>query len=336
MQYNILTGSYVSINDAISYSTTILNSLKQDLVKALAEIEDLEFTIITTGSFGRLEASAESDIDLFIFCDKDATLEQLIAKKDCISECVKKYIKKDVGDTGTFGPDATEVFEVILANIGGNNDTNATLTRRMLFLLEGKAIYNEVVFNKYKKTLINKYLKSSSEGKIDKYLLNDIIRYYRTITTDFQHKVDAGGKSWGIRNIKLRFSRKLLYFAGVLAIAYVADNESDKDKRVDLLSNIFAVPALERIFTISNETISIDESDKILNDVFESYEVFLSCISNKYKRAELEAITDKEERLNNVTYTEISMESIKFSDKLYKLLKLAFPDEHPIHSSLIF
>ncbi|WP_394565041.1 hypothetical protein C1N58_22145 (plasmid) [Pantoea sp. SGAir0180] len=336
MQYKDLTGCHVTINGAISYSAGILNRLKQDLTEALAEIEDLEFTIITTGSFGRLEASAESDIDLFIFCDKDSTLEKLIEKKDCISECVKKYIEKDAGDTGTFGSDAADVFEKILENIGGNKDTNASLTRRMLFLLEGKAIYNEEVFNKYKKALINKYLKSSSEGKIDKYLLNDMIRYYRTITTDFQHKVDADGKSWGIRNIKLRFSRKLLYFAGILAIAYVADKESDKDKRVDLLSDIFSLPALERIFTVANERIQSDIKDEVLQDIFSSYEVFLACISNKDKRSELEGITDKEERLNNVTYDGMSRESIKFSDKLYKLLKMAFSDEHPIHSSLIF
>lgn len=335
MKYKELCEVNVTIGKAKSYSEETLIRLKADLAESLSGLSHLEFTIITTGSYGRLEASEESDIDLFIFCDKAPTLQEVIKNKEAIERCVKKYVLKDAGDTGTFGSDAADVFENILMNIGGNNDTNASLTRRMLFLLEGKAIYNEAVFEKYKITLINKYLKSSSEGKIDKYLLNDIIRYYRTITTDFQHKVDAGGKSWGIRNIKLRFSRKLLYFAGIMAIAFAADKEMDTNNRVNFLSKLFDTPALERVYDIA-VNYKESEVESLLSNIFENYESFLCCISDREQRRELEDIKEKEDRLNKTIYGDLSRKSISFTKDLYDLLNVVFDRTHPIHTALIF
>jgi len=335
MPYNDLIKKHTNIESSISYSNDILLKLKQDLNSMFEEHNDLEFTIITTGSFGRLEASVESDMDLFIFCDKSTTKEFMLGKKEVIEECINKYIKKEAGDTGTFGADAVDVFDNILANIGGNQDTNQSLTRRMLFLLEGKAIYNEPLFDSYKKTLINKYLNSSSDGKIDKYLLNDIIRYYRTITTDFQHKVDADGKSWGTRNIKLRFSRKLLYFAGIMTIATASDQNLGTEERVTYLSSLLEKSPLERVFNIANES-SDNNFSETINEIFSEYEYFLLCLGNRDKRDILEDIKDKNERVDKPLYLDLSERSTKFTNNLYQLLKSIFPPEHQIHTALIF
>lgn len=335
MSYDDLIKTHTNIDSSISYSKDILSKLKHDLDSMFEVHKDVEFTIITTGSFGRHEASVESDMDLFIFCDKTSTKDFMLEKKKDIEECINKYIKKEAGDTGTFGADAVDVFDSILENIGGNQDTNQSLTRRMLFLLEGKAIYNELLFDSYRKTLINKYLNSSSDGKIDKYLLNDIIRYYRTITTDFQHKVDADGKSWGTRNIKLRFSRKLLYFAGIMTIAAASDQNLGTEDRVNYLSSLLEKSPLERVFNIANE--SSDEGfSETINEIFSEYEYFLLCLGNRGKRDILEDIKDKNERLNKPLYVDLSERSTKFTNSLYQLLNSIFPPEHQIHTALIF
>lgn len=335
MVYSELLRKYTTIESSISYSNDILSRLKKDLDSMFEANKDLVFTIITTGSFGRLEASIESDMDLFIFCDKSSTKDFMLGKKKQIEECINKYINKKAGDTGTFGAEAVDVFDSILANIGGNQDTNQSLTRRMLFLLEGKAIYNESVFDSYKKNLVNKYLNSSSDGKIDKYLLNDIIRYYRTITTDFQHKVDADGKSWGTRNIKLRFSRKLLYFAGIMTIASASDRNLGTEDRVSYLSSLLEISPLERIFNITNVD-SDRDLHEIINEIFSEYEYFLSCLSDRDKRDILEDIKDKNERVDKPLYVDLSERSTKFTNSLYQLLNSTFPSEHQIHKALIF
>ncbi|EKZ2231317.1 TPA: nucleotidyltransferase domain-containing protein [Klebsiella pneumoniae] len=336
MIYEDFYERYPAISTAIKYSEETLKNLKADLLAALGDEVDAAFTIVTTGSFGRNEASTESDFDLFLFCEKEDGREAIQSNADAINQCIKRYVAKDTGSTGTFGAEAVVSFESLLKNIGGDEDTNKLLTRRMLFLLEGVSVYNHSLFESYRKTLINKYLKSSSDGKIDKYLLNDIIRYYRTITTDFQHKIDSDGKSWGVRNIKLRFSRKILYFAGIIALGYASDQEEDVNNRVNLLSSLLETPPLERIFEIHNLRIDDSKGHDTLERIFSDYNLFLESISDKEKRQSLENIKTKEQRLDVPLYTELSEVSATFNDNLYVHLKSLFDDKHKIHLALIF
>jgi predicted nucleotidyltransferase len=329
--------NHKSICNAKKYSLSQLSNLEKELNETLADISEHDYTIITTGSYGREEASAESDLDLFIFCANSDVSEVLKNKQKDIEFIIGRYIEKQVGSTGTFGADAISVFDDILVNIGGQHDTNETLTRRMLFLLEGKAIYRKDLFESYRKSLLGKYIAStSSNSRVDKFLLNDIIRYYRTITTDFQYKVDQDSKAWGLRNIKLRFSRKLLYFAGILAIAESSNDHIDDDKLV-FISKLLDTPVLERLYSISIKYSK--ERDKIpehLSEIFKKYDDFLECISNNSKRKELESIEKKDDRLNNHTYMALSESSNSFTKELFELLDILYGKDHPIHLSLAF
>ncbi|EPF3218123.1 hypothetical protein ACU6YH_08150 [Klebsiella aerogenes] len=337
MEYIDFLENYNSIKECITYSNDKISLIKQDITNLFSDgVDDAEFTIITTGSFGRREASNESDLDLFIFCSSQAAKEFIESKKHDLSELINKHVIKDSGSTGTFGSDAIEIFENVLKNIGGTQDKNESLTRRMLLLLEGYPLYGESVFEEYRNTLINKYIDSTSEGsdRIDKFLLNDIIRYYRTITTDFQYKVEEDGKSWGLRNIKLRFSRKLLYFAGILTVAEVISDERHSE-RTKSISEHFNKPALERIFEITEKK-SCPQCLALLNEIFSKYEIFLSSICKPENREKLENIKMKADRLDSVLYNTLSHESNIFTDKLHELLTCLYKKEHPIYSSLVF
>ncbi|EIN0499480.1 hypothetical protein RQL81_26295 [Citrobacter braakii] len=336
MEYIDFLKKYPSIEGCIKYSNEKILHIKQDLTQAIGSRDDMEFTIITTGSFGRMEASDESDLDLFIFCSTETAKQYVEDKKQEIEAVITKHIAKQSGSTGTFGSDAIDIFENVLKNIGGINDKNESLTRRMLLLLEGSPLYGDAVFEKYRTMLITKYIESTTEGtnRIDKFLLNDIIRYYRTITTDFQYKVEEDGKSWGLRNIKLRFSRKLLYFAGILTIAEVISDENHSERQ-ESISSHFNKPALERIFEITKEK-SPDVCLSLTNDIFSHYELFLSSICDHSKRKELEEIKMKADRLNSILYDDLSKESNVFTEKLHELLMCLYNKEHPIYSALVF
>ncbi|CAI2431109.1 Nucleotidyltransferase domain [Serratia fonticola] len=329
--------NYETIKKANLFSVDILQRIESRLAEVLKDLESTKYTIVTTGSFGREEASEESDLDLFIFCEDLATKEKIIEKKAEIEKVVNEFISKQVGDTGTFGVDAISIFEDILKNIGGSNDSNESLTRRMLFLLEGKSIYNKDVFDTYRNILIRRYVEATSDGiAIDKFILNDIIRYYRTITTDFQYKVEQDGKSWGLRNIKLRFSRKLLYYAGVLTIAAVNDFSS-RSSRIDEIAKLLDIPVLKRIHHITSIYNKKEGEEKIsVDEIFKYYDYFLKIISDEEKRKSLENIKKKEERLDSPIYMELSRDSNEFTVELHSLLNKLYDTKHPIHMSLVF
>lgn len=320
---------YKNINIAIKFTNEKLKNIRTKLDEKLSTSNQADnITIIATGSYGRGEASDESDLDLFIIFDSDKPADDEIPSELlAIKNVVQEEISKDVGDSGTFGNQAIISFTEMSTNIGGQNDTNISLTRRMLFLLEGTWLFGEKRFEDYHKRLLNRYIqKSSPKSQVTKFLLNDIIRYYRTVATDFEYKVSEDKKPWGLRNIKLRFSRKLLYFGGLIVVAEMVG--LDHKQRLDRSASLFRLPVVERIMKLG---INEEETRAILS----IYELFIDKISNSETRDALENTT-RENRHNCDVYVDLREDSIKFSNALLKWIKANYGPSHPIHHSLIF
>ena len=286
-------------------------------------INNKNISIVTTGSFARGEANELSDLDIFIIV-KNNTNELLFDEKEKISQIVSKHIPKNVGDSGTFGIDAIETIENLLINLGGNKDDNAKFTRRMLFLLESKSLYNKEIYDYARSRLIDRYVDINiTDDQLARFLLNDFIRYYRTITTDFEYKVSEAGKSWGLRNIKLTFSRKILYFAGVLAVAETY--EKKREAKIEILKNLLELSPIERIEKIC----------KANENALYLYDEFLSKISDDRTRKTLEKV-QREERKDCTEYVELKNKSKEFSKELQNILEKTFDKDHPIHNALLF
>ena len=223
-------------------------------------------------------------------------------------------------------PASEGVFDKPLAvdeicEIGGLKDKNVTITRRMLLLLEGEWVFNAAAFHEVRDRLLDEYLRNDpGRDKICMFLLNDIIRYWRTICIDLEHKSGIGGKPREIRLIKLRFARLLLYASGVFAIGH-GHGLSAADKKIDLFELLGMCP-IDRIQAVVGETAAAP--------VFNRYAEFLKALDTGDIRQSLEKDGPDAKVFSHMRGT-----ARCFRDELYDLMLEHFGTEHPTIRALL-
>lgn len=294
-------------------------------LREVLKTENTTFAIVVGGSLARGEASDESDIDYFFFGDDDQAVESakvfLTSKQNEIAKIVGKSPSAD----GAFGSSACETEKALITDIGGNDDKNEKITRRILFLLEGTWLTSEQTFEKYRNAVLNRYVSQYIEPHhLCRFLLNDIIRYYRTICVDFEFKTVERDKEWGLRYIKLRYSRQLLYFSGLIAVAEtVGLSHDDKIKK---LVQLFDMTPIDRIKTVCGESSST---------ALKLYENFLINISDATTRNALNSVTVKK-TTHTGAFSTLQKKGHDFTVALSKIITDTYPPHHVIHNALIF
>ena len=217
--------------------------------------------------------------------------------------------------------------EEILGNIGGDDDDNRNITRRMLFLLEGEWLFNESEFRSFRRKILEKYIhESMTDHQLALFLLNDIIRYYRTVAVDYEFKIsdNESSKPWAIRNIKLVFSRKLLYASGLFSIAMTADRA--RDEKIEILESLFELPVMDRMMAICGSA--------KMDPVLASYNRFLSVLEDSTDRRHLETL-EKSNREDS-RFRHIKNEGHHFTRELLKVFESTFDSTHPIRRAVVF
>jgi Putative nucleotidyltransferase DUF294 len=156
-----------------------------------------EYSILVFGSIGRDELTPGSDLDWTLLVDGIADPAHLD---------VALAIRRKLDDVGYKQPGPEGVFgnfafsHELIHQIGGQDDSNANTTRRILLLLEGQAIGRGDAYNRVVSAILHRYLKEdrglwygSSEFKVPGFLLNDIARYWGTMAVDFAYKQRTRG-----------------------------------------------------------------------------------------------------------------------------------------------
>lgn len=130
-----------------------------------------------------------------------------------------------------------------------------------------------------------------TSGRHSLSLCNDIARYYRTLCIEYKAKADEKDTDWCSRNLKLRHSRKVWYFANIIAIVKLAeDHPRGKEDYNDELLTIFEKPPIVRLGDALRQSQPIE-----LGRLLEAYSLFLEFMSNNDNRRAL-AIVPHESR----------------------------------------
>ena len=228
---------------AEAYSRTRLTRARERLAELEHRSAEFEAcAVFALGSLGRMEASEQSDLDLaFLFDSKRVSrprAEQLraevLARLEPTFDIPQKTFARAVD------------LRALTRNIGGREDTNETLTYRALLLTEGAWLagtgrdFKRAVFAAYTAGQI-------ARGRFLTALANDLHRYYRTLCMDYRYKVEELDKSWAIRVLKLRHSRKLWHLANIALQCWAVEAIEDDAERDVVLAARVGWPSLLRL-----------------------------------------------------------------------------------------
>lgn len=279
--------------------------------------------VVTCGSFARRDASPSSDLDYFCIVPDGV---ESVSPSARIEQIVSEIIGKAPSQDGAFAQNISE--KDLLSNIGGWDDDNQRITRRILYLLEGEYLTDKENFERVRGQLISRYIKSTPDDhQIAFYLLNDIVRYWRTIAVDYAHKTsnDGSKKPWGVRNLKLVYSRKLIFASGIFSVALTADRSEDEKCRI--LEFLFAKTPIERLSYVCGEAAT--------RRLFELYDRFLESMADDEFRKRIDRLKPDEKKTDE-EFRRLKNEGHYFSRELMGLLQKTFHVSHPIHMALIF
>jgi predicted nucleotidyltransferase len=275
--------------------------------------DDTSFVVF--GSLARNKWTSGSDLDWTYLIDGQANSDHLrISQK--IQTTLEKAGFVAPGSTGTFGNMAFS--HDIIHQIGGQGDTNRNTTQRILLLLESAPIgARSDAHERVVRAVISRYLEEDThpltqddkEYRVPRFLLNDIVRFWRTMAVDFASKQrDRAGKGWGIRNAKLRMSRKLIFASGLLLCfsanldpALQAEISTGKnDIQLKLASHIRNQLKATPLEFLARSIEHYGVSEATGKQLFVAYGEFLDLLNDEASRNALKNLRSEDSRTDEV------------------------------------
>lgn len=298
--------------------------------KTLAHLSSLvgteipeEVSFVAFGSLGRKEYNSGSDLDWALVVD---------GRADAGHRELEREMRDILHQSGAFGtPNPAGAFGALMFShevihcIGGMNDTNANLTRRLLLLLESTETSPQSPLSprvRLMRGVLQRYFEEEAHfpGKEEffpRFFSNDVVRYWRTIGVDYAAKNNERGPAgWALRNAKLRFSRKLLYIAGLL-LTYETTLFPESDllpgdgdhpslpfdlEKPELSSteHCFHALKLTPLELLARACVKLNLPKTEVAAIFRNYDHFLQILDSEDKRAVLAELTFEGSEKNGV------------------------------------
>jgi hypothetical protein len=305
------------------------------------EGNDLSLGLVAFGSLARHEASpSESDFDHAVVAFGTIDTPEHI-------QDYRRAAEKVCEATNLKHPGASRIFGGLITGadlinrIGLDDDTNRTHTQRMLFLEESVPIVGFAQHRGTMKSILRRYLVDYrpdhlKKAGVPRFLLNDVVRYWRTVAVDYQAKrwdeVDSfsevakgkqSGPKWGMRYIKLRSMRKLAYCGTVISLLMPKLMATDVTE--DLLLDQLEMPPLARIAQLL-EFLG-DEDKDVLGRLLTHADWFVKNFDDAAFRSEVNKVEHPRDPGDNQTFNAARQRS----DELQLDLERLFHSDRPLN-----
>lgn len=216
------------------YSVQRLEELRARAHALECVVAGNEVCIYVTGSYGRLEAWAESDVDLFILGSSGVEGKRLPRLREIklmagLIEIAESMGFPEFSNDGRW-LDIHYVDEMAQKLGSPRDDSENAFTARMLLLLESRPVLDEALYEDLLHKILDLYFADFDdhpENFVPGFLTNDILRFWRTLTLNYEFaRLEAAAVSDGarqlakataaLRNYKLKFSRLATCFSMVV------------------------------------------------------------------------------------------------------------------------
>lgn len=270
------------------------------LTKAVASLSGEDVSIVVLGSAGRFEATSGSDTDWTYLVDGQAKPEHQINARQA-AEQIRKVEVKGPGREGVFGVMAFS--HDLIQYVGGEDDTNANLTRRILLLLESKPIGRPDAYIRVVRAILDQYLSNDhgfqhgSTHGVPRFLLNDISRYWRTVAVDYAYKRRTrNDEGWALRSAKLRLSRKLTFAAGLLYCFSLAKGiwrdaaPPSEASRQRAIEHLWTLTSSTPLNLLADAFLRSEALNDVSRKAFTAYDRFLQILDTRADRERLSTL----------------------------------------------
>lgn len=304
---------YQALADNWKQSRKLLRETKAALTTGLARTDVL--CVGAAGSLGRMEASDLSDADLIVVLKDgvDPTSKAGKAAYDAVWKPLAKKGVKPPNSQGVFAEPTTRAQ--LLERIGHGKEELAVLGKRLLLLLETQPVYGARPFDRLIDALVDRYAAdyvANDPRKEWTFLLNDLIRYFRSICVHYQSTFDnrVEHDKWVLRNVKLRHSRLIMY-AGLLAL--LGECSKEREDKVKWLKTRLKWTPLERIAAVYEAN-----DDWAFFRLAGLYDVFLGRLSDPEVRRSLQV--DYDDRYTCRDFAELKANSDGLAAELLRFV----------------
>ncbi|KAF0246448.1 MAG: hypothetical protein FD180_712 [Planctomycetota bacterium] len=307
--------------------------------RGVREVTNENIDVIVFGSFARGEASeGESDFDhVFVVYGEIQDPADIIDVRTATREAQRRMTASEAGKYTGFGSVVSSLDLVNL--IGLEDDTNRNHTNRILLLAESRSLLNSEARKKLMRTVLTRYLydylhggknrgpHDSPKRGVPRFLLNDVNRFWNTMAVDYQGKrwvefEDKPELKWGMRYLKLRSTRKLMYFGTAFSLLLLAIRHEAPS--VDFLAEQFDMTPMARLAQLE-QYLEDQASREHLKAILGHADYFCDRFAQADVRDDASKVLDPADNLAPPSFREIRTRTCELHEALTGLLSSDAP-----------